>query len=57
MFLTKNEDKKMKVLLVSGTVGEVGEAKVGEVVIVTLHDENGIEIKEKGEVEEILIDD
>ena len=43
------------VLLTSGTVGKTIEAaKVGDIVTVTLHDENGMPVAETGEVAEIL---
>lgn len=43
------------VLLTSGTVGTTTtDASVGDTVIVTLHDENGTPITEKGVVEEVL---
>ena len=44
----------MNVLLNDGTVGEVETAEVGEIVTVSLHDENGMPIKATGEVVEIL---
>ena len=44
----------MNVLLKDGTVGEVETAEVGEIVTVSLHDENGMPIKATGEVVEIL---
>jgi len=44
----------MNVLLKDGTVGEVEAAEVGEIVTVSLHDENGMPIKATGEVVEIL---
>ena len=43
------------VLLTDGTVGQVEvEVEVGSIVIVALHDENGLPIKATGEVAEIL---
>lgn len=49
---------KTTVYLQSGTVGEVisteAEIKEGQTVTVSLHDENGILIKETGVIKEIL---
>jgi hypothetical protein len=44
------------VLLKDQTVGQVEEAEIGQVVTVTLSDENGEPIEVIGEVEEILED-
>ena len=44
----------MKVLLTNQTIGEVETAIVGEIVTVSLHDENGLPIEVTGEVEEIF---
>lgn len=49
-----NKGYEMKVLLTNGTVGEVANAEIGEIVIVTLQDENGNKIKITGKVEEIF---
>ena len=55
-------DLKMKitVLLKNGTVGVVAGGQSvteGDVVIVTLSDENGMPLKVRGMVEEILMED
>ncbi len=43
------------VLLTSGTVGTIqGSADIGDTVTIELHDENGMPIRETGEVAEIL---
>ena len=53
----------MKVLLIGGTVGDVYESDValidlsiGDMVEVTLRDENGMPITVTGEIDEILED-
>lgn len=47
----------MIVLLKDGTAGEVEDGKVGDSVIISLQDENGMPIKVSGIVEEILVED
>lgn len=46
----------MTVLLKDGTTGKVDNAKIGDEVTVSLHDENGMPIQVTGTVEEILED-
>jgi hypothetical protein len=46
----------MKVRLADDTCGEVETADIGDVVTVSLHDENGLPIEVTGEVAEILED-
>jgi len=51
----KKETTMSTVLLTSGTVGTTTTpAEVGEIVTVTLQDENGMPITETGVVEEVL---
>ena len=51
------EGEKMKtVRLADDTCGQVEQAEIGDIVEVTLHDENGNEITKKGKVVEILED-
>ena len=46
----------MTVLLDDGTLGKVESADIGDIVTVTLQDENGGPIEATGKVEEILED-
>jgi hypothetical protein len=52
----RNQEINMQtVLLTSGTVGTTqGSADIGDTVTIELHDENGMPIRETGEVAEIL---
>lgn len=51
----KKEATMTTILLTSGTVGTTTTpAEVGEIVTVTLQDENGMPITETGVVEEVL---
>ena len=43
-----------KEVLDDGTVGKVDSADIGDIVTVTLQDENGMPIEATGKVEEIL---
>ena len=44
------------VRLSDDTVGKVEKGEVGDIVEVTLHDENGNEIFAEGQIEEVLED-